>query len=150
MPAGGQATIALAAVTDRNTNDFFTAAQQQSQQANASTLNSLFQEHNQWWSNFWSKSFVQIPDQLVQNEWYASLYLLACCSKSNCPPPGLWGNFISSTAMNWEGDYTLDYNYQATFWAVLACNHTELADNYDGLLLDHLSRGQDTAQHWGY
>jgi hypothetical protein len=150
VPAGGQATIALAAVTDRNTNNFFAAAQLQSQQANATTMNSLYEEHNQWWSNFWSKSFVQIPDQQVQSEWYASLYLLACCSRSNCPPPGLWGNFISSTGMYWEGDYTLDYNYQATFWAALACNHMELADNYDGVLLDHISRGQAAAQYWGY
>jgi fibronectin type 3 domain-containing protein len=150
IPPGGHATIALAAVTDRNTTDFFSVAQQQSQQADSSTLISLLQEHDQWWSNFWTKSFVQIPDKLVQDEWYASLYLLACCSKSNCPPPGLWGNFISSTGMSWEGDYTLDYNYQATFWAALACNHNELADNYDGLLLDHIPRGQASAQHWGY
>jgi fibronectin type 3 domain-containing protein len=150
VPAGGQATIALAAVTDRNTNDFLTAAQLQSQGATPGTMNALYQEHNQWWSNFWSKSFVQIPDQQVQSEWYASLYLLACCSRSNCPPPGLWGNFISSTGMFWEGDYTLDYNYQATFWAALACNHMELADNYDGVLLDHVSRGLSTAQYWGF
>jgi len=150
VPAGGQATIALAAVTDRNTNTFFAAAQQQTQGANAATMFGLLQEHNQWWSNFWSKSFVQIPDQLVQSEWYASLYLLACCSTSNSPPPGLWGNFISSTGMYWEGDYTLDYNYQATFWAALACNHPELADNYDGLLLDHISRGQSIAKYWGF
>ena len=150
VPVGGQATIALAAVTDRNTNNFLGAAQQQSQQAGASSRNSLFQEHNQWWSNFWSKSFIQIGDQLIQNNWYASLYLLACCSKSNCPPPGLWGNFISSTGMFWEGDYTLDYNVQATFWVAYACNHPELADNYDQLLLDHVSRGQATAQHYGY
>ena len=150
VPAGGQATIALAAVTDRNASNYLAVAQQQSQQANASSMNGLFQAHNQWWSNFWSKSFIQISDQQIQNNWYAALYLLACCSASNCPPPGLWGNFISSTGMAWEGDYTLDYNYQATFWGALACNHPELADNYDGLLLDHISRGQATAQHWGY
>ena len=52
VPVGGQATIALAAVTDRNTNSFFAAAQQQSQQASVSTMNSRFQEHDRWWSNF--------------------------------------------------------------------------------------------------
>ncbi|HXR08822.1 MAG TPA: LamG-like jellyroll fold domain-containing protein, partial [Candidatus Acidoferrum sp.] len=149
VPAGGQAAIALAAVTDRNTNNFLAAAQQQSQQANVSTMNSLLQQHNQSWSNFWSKSFIQIGDPQIQNNWYASLYLLACCSASNCPPPGLWGNFISSTGMYWEGDYTLDYNVQATFWVAYACNHPELADNYDNMLLDHISRGQATAQHYG-
>ncbi|MGA2175458.1 MAG: carbohydrate-binding protein [Verrucomicrobiota bacterium] len=150
VPAGGQATIALSAVTDLNASNYMAAAQQQTQQANASSMNSLFQGHNQWWSNFWSKSFIQIGDQQIQDNWYASLYLLACCSASNCPPPGLWGNFISSTGMYWEGDYTLDYNVQATFWVAYACNHPELADNYDQLLLDHISRGQATAQHYGY
>lgn len=150
VPPGGQATIALAAVTDRNTNDFLAAAQQQTQQANAASMNKLFQEHNQWWSNFWTKSFVQVPDQQIQNTWYASLYLLACCSSSNCPPPGLWGNYISSTGMYWEGDYTLDYNVEATFWGALACNHSELTANYDQMLLDHISRGQAIAQHYGY
>jgi hypothetical protein len=150
VPAGGQAAIALAAVTDLNASNYLAVAQQQSQQASASSMNSLFQGHNQWWSNFWSKSFIQIGDQQIQDNWYASLYLLACCSASNCPPPGLWGNFISSTGMYWEGDYTLDYNYEATFWVALACNHPELADNYDGLLLDHISRGEAIAQHYGY
>lgn len=150
VPAGGQATIALAAVTDFNTTNFFAAAAQQTQGANAASVNSLWQGHNQWWSNFWSKSFVQVPDQLVESEWYASLYLLACCSATNCPPPGLWGNFVSSTGMYWEGDYTLDYNVQATFWVAYACNHPELADNYDQMLLDHISRGEATAQHYGF
>jgi len=150
VPAGGQATIALAAVTDRNTNNFFAAAQEQSQQATTSSMGSLFQSHNGWWSNFWSKSFVQIPDQQVQNTWYASLYLLACCSTSNSPPPGLWGNYITSTGMQWEGDYTLDYNYQAPFWAALACNHPELTDNYDQPLLNQMPRGEAIAQHYGY
>ena len=150
VPAGGQATIALAAVTDRNTNNFFAAAQQQSQQATTSSRDNLFQEHNQWWSNFWSKSFVQIPDHQIQNNWYASLYLLACCSASNSPPPGLWGNFVTSTDMEWKGDYTLDYNYQAPFWAALACNHPELTANYDQPLLNQIPRGEAIAQHYGY
>ncbi len=150
VPAGGQATIALAAVTDRNESNYFAAAQQQSQQATTSSMGNLYQEHNGWWSNFWSKSFVQISDQQVQKTWYASLYLLACCSGENSPPPGLWGNFITSTSMDWKGDYTLDYNYEAPFWAALACNHPELTDNYDQPLLNQIPRGEAIAQHYGY
>jgi hypothetical protein len=147
IPAGGQVTIALAAVTDRNKTNYFAAAQQQSQQATTASLTNLFLAHSAWWSNFWTKSYVQIPDQRIQNNWYGSLYLLACCSTSNSPPPGLWGNFISSTQPEWEGDYTLDYNYEGPFWGALACNHPELTDNYDKPLIDQISRGQATAQY---
>jgi alpha-L-fucosidase 2 len=147
IPAGGQVTIALAAVTDRNNTNYFAAAQQQSQSATPASLTALFQAHSTWWSNFWTKSFVQIPNQLIQNNWYGSLYLLACCSTSNSPPPGLWGNFITGTQPQWGGDYTLDYNYEAPFWGALACNHSELAENYDKVLLDQISRGRATAQY---
>jgi hypothetical protein len=150
VPAGGTATIVLSAVTDRNASNYFLLAQQQTQQATVTSMNNLFQEHNQWWSNFWARSFVRIADQQIQDTWYASLYLLACCSASNSPPPGLWGNFVSSTGMAWEGDYTLDYNYEAPFWAALACNHPELTDNYGQTLLDQVSRGEGIAQHYNH
>jgi len=148
LPAGGQATIVLAAVTDRNDPDYFSAAQKQARSASTASLARLRKQHDQWWSDFWSKSFVQIPDQTIQDSWYASLYLLACCSTSNAPAPGLWGNFNTSTAPAWLGDYTLDYNYEATFWGALACNHPELADNYDQVLLDHIPRGLATAHQY--
>ena len=147
IPAGGSVTITLAAVTDRNNTNYFAAAQQQTQYATPLSINNLFQGHNTWWSNFWTKAYVQIPDQKIQNNWYGSLYLLACCSTSNSPPPGLWGNFITGTQPQWGGDYTLDYNYEATFWGALACNHSELADNYDKVLLDQITRGRATAQY---
>ncbi len=147
IPAGGQVSIALAAVTDRNNTNYFAAAQQQSQQATASSLSNLYLAHAAWWSNFWAKSFVQIPNQRVQDNWYAQLYLLACCSTSNSPPPGLWGNFNTTTTPEWLGDYTLDYNYQAPFWGAMACNHHELVENYDKVLLDQMSRGRATAQY---
>jgi hypothetical protein len=148
IPAGGQATLVLAAVTDRNHPDYFFAAQKQARGATTAALARLRKQHDQWWSDFWSKSFVQIPDQKIQDSWYASLYLLACCSTSNAPAPGLWGNFNTSPSPAWSGDYTLDYNYEATFWGALACNHAELADNYDRPLLEQMSRGRSTAEYF--
>jgi alpha-L-fucosidase 2 len=112
IPAGGQASIVLAAVTDRNNTNYFSAAQQQSQQATTNSLATLWQGHQSYWTNFWSKSFVQIPDQTIQNHWYAGLYLLAIGSGTNSPPPGLYGNLVTSTQPSWDGDYTLDYNFE--------------------------------------
>jgi len=146
LPAGASARIQVAVVTDRNTLDYVLEAQKLAKTGDE-LLASMEQKHAAWWASFWSKSFVQIPDSQVQDSWYGSLYLLACCSKASCPPPGLWGNFITSTGMAWYGDYTLDYNYQAPFWAAYATNHYELADNYEGVLLSQMSRGEATAQY---
>jgi hypothetical protein len=147
IPAGGQASIVLAAVTDRNNASYLAAAQTQSQQATSASLSTLKQTHDAWWSNFWSKSFVQIPDQKIQSSWYGSLYLLACCSTANAPPPGLWGNFSTSTFPAWQGDYTLNYNYESTPLGAMACNHIELSDNYATPLISQMSRGQAAAQY---
>jgi hypothetical protein len=147
------ATIVVAVMTDRQSPDYLAQAQRMVQQANPDILGKLAQERDKWWDDFWSKSYIQIPDQKIQDSWYASLYLLACCSRADCPPPGLWGNFVTDPNMGWQGDYTLDYNYEAPFWAALATNHMELTDNYELPLLENMPRaahnGPEHFQHPG-
>jgi hypothetical protein len=147
---GDVATVVLPVVTDRNTPDFIAAAQTLAQTADHDSLARLFADHTKWWNDFWSKCFIKIPDKKIQDNFYGSLYLLACCSKPGCPAPGLWGNFDNGDHMMWSGDYTFDYNYEAPFWAALATNHLELAENYDQVLLDHIPRAASIAQHYNY
>jgi alpha-L-fucosidase 2 len=135
-----QATILVAVSTDRKSPEYLTQARQMAALIDAAALAKLDQERVKWWSDFWSKSFIKISDQRIQDSWYGSLYLLACCSRADCPPPGLWGNFVTDPNMGWQGDYTLDYNYEAPFWAALATNHLELAENYEAPLLDNMPR----------
>jgi hypothetical protein len=148
LAPGAGATIALAAITDRNNPDYAAAAPRLIEELDAARLGELATQHAQWWNDFWLKSFVEIPDKQIENNWYASLYLLACCSKAGCPPPGLWGNFITAPQMAWNGDYTLNYNYEAPFWAAYATNHMELADNYETPLLDYMPRGRAIARKY--
>ncbi len=113
-------------------------------------LSHLWHQHLNWWRGFWSKSYIAIPDKAVQANWYGSLYLLACSSRPGGTAPGLWGNFVTSPNAGWNGDYTLDYNYEAPFWAAYPTNHVSLADNYDAPLLYWMKRGQGLAAHRGY
>ncbi len=106
--------------------------------------------HLAWWKHFWGKSFIKIPDKQVQNAWYGSLYLLACCSAPGHDAPGLWGNFVTTTHPGWQGDYTLDYNYEAPFWAAYPTNHISLAENYDSVLLNYMPRGAAEAKAAGF
>ncbi len=143
---GKTARLLVSLVSDRNTPDYKKAAQDLAD-SNEPDIQKLKDAHDKWWHDFWGKSFVEIPDKRVMGNWYGSLYVLACCSRADCPPPGLWHNFINNMDPGWDGDYTLDYNYQAPFWAAYATNHFELADNYEPLLLDHISRGESIAQN---
>ncbi len=147
IPPGEEKTLLVAAVTDRNTTNYFKAAQHQTQAATANSVAQLFEAHEAWWKAFWSKSFVQIPDQKIQESWYGSLYLMACCSTPLSPPPGLYGNFITTTQPSWEGDYTLDYNFEAPPYSALENNHMELVENYETPLLTQMSRGRATAEY---
>ena len=147
IPVGGEASIVVAAVTDRNTENYLQAAQEQISNATSASLAKLFDAHNDWWGNFWSKSYVQISNQKIQDSWYASLYLLACSSTPKSPPPGLYANFITSTQPGWQGDYTLDYNFEGPALAALPDNHMELVDNYAQPLIDQMSRGRAAAEY---
>jgi hypothetical protein len=146
IPAGGHVILALAVMDNRDSVDYLHSAISGVQQATAASIAAFHARHVEWWKSFWSKSFVEIPDKTVQSWWYGSLYVLAACSKSGNVAPGLWGNWITTTNPGWDGDYTLDYNYQAPFWAAFPTNHVDLADPYDPPILAWIERGRGLAQ----
>ena len=43
---------------------------------------------------------------------------------------GLWGPWIQTDTMNWNGDYTLDYNFEASFYGAFGSNHADLTNSY--------------------
>lgn len=105
--------------------------------------------HRSWWQSYWSRSYVEIPDKVVEKGWYGSLYLLACVSRTGKFAPGLWGSWITGP-MNWNGDYHTNYNYQAPFYAALASNRIAQMDAYDQPVLDWQSAGQALAAQNGF
>ncbi len=85
----------------------------------------------------------------MEKEYYGSLYLLASTSRSGEAAPGLWGNWVIKTPA-WNGDYTLNYNYEAPFYAAFPTNHVELADSYDRPVLDWVPKAQAEAKANGF
>jgi len=146
LEPGAHAFVLLAVATDRNAKDYKKQAETWLAM-NEQDISKLREKHIGWWRDFWGKSFVEIPDKKIQDNWYGSLYLLACCSRADILPPGLWHNFVTRPGASWNGDYTLNYNYQAPFWAGYVCNHFELTDNYEPVLLDHIDRGRAIARN---
>jgi alpha-L-fucosidase 2 len=115
----------------------------------ASDVETLKSAHESWWSSFWGNSFVEIADKKIEKEWYGSLYLLAAASRQGEAPPGLWGNWIADNP-NWNGDYTLNYNYEVPFLMALPSNHVELTQAYDKPILDWIPNAQAEAAANGW
>jgi hypothetical protein len=112
-------------------------------------IDALSNGHHTWWNNFYGRSFVEIPNKTIEKEFYGSLYLLACCSRTNEAAPGLWGNWVMENPA-WNSDYTLNYDYESPFYMAMPTNHPDLADSYDKPVIDWVPNAQAeaTANGW--
>lgn len=108
----------------------------------------LIAEHKEYWEEFWSKSRMEIADKDLELDWYSSQYLIAIAKGKPMFPPGLYGNFITVPRPSWGGDYHLNYNYEAPFYAASSSNHPELTDYYHDPLLACMERGKKNASEY--
>lgn len=144
----GSATIIAAGIcTNHENKNYLSTAIARAKAVTAVTVKKYAQKNDAWWKQFWSKSYINIGDTMLEKYYYGSQYLLACCSRNNVFPPGLCGNTITDDATNtWEGDYHLNYNYQAPWWGSYSSNHIELTEGYDRPVLDYLPKAKRHAQ----
>lgn len=145
--AGKKATVLLAYATNHDTENYREAALAKVAKCDIPKLKDA---HADWWSNFWSQSHVELGDSLLESYYYGSHYLLACCSRNNNFPPGLWGNSLTmdATAAGWAGDYHMNYNHQAPWWGVYSSNMVSLSDPYDTPILDYLEAAKSHAREF--
>ncbi len=84
------------------------------------------QSSDPYWTDFWSKSAVQLDDKELERWWYHNQYWLACCLRRGKLAPGLFGNWTSGhIGTAWHGDYHMNYNTQQVFWGVFSSNHAD-------------------------
>ncbi|WP_370110528.1 hypothetical protein [Streptacidiphilus sp. MAP12-33] len=149
LQPGSTATLVTGIVSSIDSSSWQSGADALVQNLAQTDVDNHNAAHRSWWQSYWSQSFVEIPDKAVEKSWYGSLYLLACVSRSGKFAPGLWGNWITG-AMNWNGDYHTNYNYEAPFYAALSTNHVAQMAAYDQPVLDWQSAGQSLATSNGY
>lgn len=101
----------------------------------------LIKNHKSEWENFWSRSGIEMDDKFLQSTWYRSLYFLRCFSKPGVQSVGLFAGLINNVPA-WHGDYHTNYNIQQTYWTAYSANHTEIAEPYDRLMFEYLTRAK--------
>ena len=99
-----------------------------------------------YWKQYFSLSKVSIADKKIEKAYNASLYLLGCCTGNTDFPPGLFGNFIVNDDVPWQGDYHLNYNFEAPFYCLFSSNRVKNAECYMQPILDMIDKGKHYAR----
>ncbi len=124
--------------TNHDTAAYRTQATERAADIDSAACQRLLSEHEASWKKFWAKSGVELQDKTLELYWYAGIYAVACCAGNKKFPPGLWGAYATADRPGWSGDYHLNYNYEAPFYALAGTNHTELLECYTSPLNDFL------------
>lgn len=103
--------------------------------------NALFEQHRDWWRDYWSRSSISLEDQDLEKLWYRQVYFMGATIRAGKVSPGLFAP-LTSNQPAWHGDYHTNYNIQQTFWSALPTNHTELFEPYERLIVEYLPRAQ--------
>ncbi|MRS63452.1 hypothetical protein GJJ30_19275 [Larkinella terrae] len=92
--------------------------------------------HRSWWQRFWAKSAVQVPDSLLQKQWYLETYKFGATARADAPPISLQAVWTADNGRipPWKGDYHHDLNTQLSYWPSYSGNHLTESIGY----LNHL------------
>ena len=135
----------LAVVTSEDHPQPLAEARRRVDKAVLNGYKALYQKHIQRWAEFWSRSFIRIPDAYLENLYYFSLYQAGCSSGGAYPPiehGGLW--MWNHDAMIWGTYY--HWNMQQMVWPLYAAGHLELASGYYHWRFNSLAGARETAQ----
>lgn len=98
---------------------------------NGANLQQEFDEHKLWWSKFYQKSFVHIPDPALEKMYYLQLYKVGSASRANGPIMDTSGPWFQATPWPY---ITWDLNVQLCYWFLNTSNHLDIAQSLPNTL----------------
>lgn len=106
-------------------------------------------DHDDWWSNYWSRGSISIGDEKLERYYYGSLYVLAVAAPFGYShiAPGLYGTIVTTDSPLWQNDLHLNYNYQSPFYGVCAANRPEFIRGLVEPVLEYLPQAKWNARH---
>ena len=147
---GETVTVATAILSDLDDPAFLTTAKTNLAELTPQKVEALAGLHHAWWTAYWARSFIVIPDKEIERRWYAALYAMGSCSRAGKVAPGLWGNWLTTDNPNWHGDFHLNYNFQAPYYLVYGANHADVSLPFYQALRESLENGRAMAKRHGW
>lgn len=140
--------LLVSVVTTRDDPDPFNRARKNVKSASKLRTQTLRAEHQNFWHDYWKKSFVHLSGHsYLMKHWYFSQYLLACSSRAGRIAPGLFGAWTWEDFPGFGNDYHWDYNMQQAIWGAYSSNHPEQTVPYEdaalALLPTAIKNGRD-------
>jgi len=145
LQPGQKVIVSLAVESKFKTKNPLQSVLDKCAQLNEDNLLTETQKHSHWWNAYWNKSSIEIGDTILLKAYYQGLYTMGACSRDQKFPPGIFG-WITSDKPGWNGDYHLNYNHFAPFYALYGANRIEQGIPQDAPLLDFMERGKWYAQ----
>jgi alpha-L-fucosidase 2 len=89
-------------------------------------------KHLAWWKHYWSKSSINIPDSLLQKQYYMEMYKFGAIARADAPPISLQAVWTADNGKlpPWKGDFHHDLNTQLSYWPSYTGNYLELEEGF--------------------
>lgn len=118
-------TLYLSVVTSEEAKDPLNSAKKIVEKAATEGKERIFKRHKRYWSNFWSKSFVDLSEDYLENLWYINVYQVGSSSRGEYPP------YFTNSLWAWNCDIWPwgnfhHWNQQQYTWPIHASGHPEL------------------------
>lgn len=120
----GNKLIGVWSITSSLSDD---KADEITEQAMRSSADKEYKTHRAWWSDFWGRSSVALPDPVLQKQYDNEIYKFGSLTRHNgsiIPLQGVW------TADNgklppWKGDVHHDLNTELSYWPTYKGNYLD-------------------------
>ncbi|AQT67579.1 hypothetical protein STSP2_00727 [Anaerohalosphaera lusitana] len=133
-------------MTNEKNDEPFEAAQQVCRDALGAGHDEAFESHRDWWQDFWAKSSVTVPNDVLERMWYLETYKFGAAARDDAPPITLQGPWTADNGRipPWKGDYHHDLNTELSYWPSYSGNHLEGESGF----LKWLWETKDNAKEW--
>jgi alpha-L-fucosidase 2 len=83
--------------------------------------------HRLWWKDFWAKSEIELPDKVLEKQWYLEQYKFGAAARRGAPPISLQAVWTADNGKlpPWKGDFHHDLNTELSYWPCYSSNHIE-------------------------
>jgi alpha-L-fucosidase 2 len=95
---------------------------------------------------YWQKASVEVPNKIIERQWYLEQYKFGAAARRGAPPISLQGCWTADDGKipPWKGDYHHDLNTELCYWPCYTGNHLD-----EGLgFLDWLWKTKPNCEAW--
>lgn len=91
-----------------------------------------FESHEMWWEKYWQQSKINIPDSLLEKQYYLEMYKFGAAARADAPPISLQAVWTADDGLipPWKGDFHHDLNTQLSYWPSYAGNQLVLEEGF--------------------